>query len=65
MYPVKYDPNVVYEKVNKVLYLKVLKSIYGILKSALLSYIKLRKYLDTYSLKYNPYDLCVTNNILE
>ena len=37
MYPEKCGLNVVYEKLKKVLYLEVLKAIYGMLKSALLS----------------------------
>ena len=33
----KYGPNVVYEKLNKVLYLEFLKTIYVMLKSSILS----------------------------
>ena len=47
------------------LYLGLLKAIYGMLQSALRSYIKLRKYLDTYGFKFNPYEPCVANNITE
>ena len=32
MDPEKYGPNVFYEKLNKVLYIEVIKAIYGILK---------------------------------
>ena len=63
--PEKYGPNVVYEKGKKVLYLEVLKPIYGMLQSALLSYIKMRKYLETDGFKLNPYGPCVANNITE
>ena len=45
--PEKYGPNVVYEKGKKVIYLKLLKDMYGMLQSALLSYINMRKDLET------------------
>ena len=61
---VKYGPNVVYKKVNKVLYLEFLKDVCGILLSTLLSYINMRKYLETDSFRFNPYDPCVDNNII-
>ena len=31
----------------------------------LLSYIKVGKYFDTYDFKFNPYDPCVADNIIE
>ena len=31
----------------------------------MLLYNKLRKYLETYGFKFNPYDPCVSNNIVE
>ena len=34
-------------------------------KSDLLSYIKLRKYLETYGFKFNPYNPCGDKNIIE
>ena len=55
MDPGKYGPNIVHEKGKKVLYIDIIKDIYGMLKSALLSYIKLRKYLETDGFKFNPY----------
>ena len=56
--PKKYGPNVDYEKVKEVLYIGMLIDIYGMLKSDLLSYIKLRKYLDTDIFKFNPHEYC-------
>ena len=35
------------------------------LQSALLSYIKLGKYLETDGFKLDPYEPCVANNIIE
>ena len=43
--PEKYGPNVVYEKLKKVLYIEVLKYIYVFLQQALLSYINLKNIL--------------------
>ena len=62
---IKYGFSIVYEKGKKVLYLEVLKSIYGMLKSYILSYIKLRKYLETDGFKFNPYEPCVDNKVIE
>ena len=51
--------------IKKVLYLKVLKSICGMLQQDILSYIKLRKDLDIDSSKFNPYEPYWANNITE
>ena len=61
----KFGPNLVYEKVNKVLYIEVLKAIYYMLQSYLFSYIKMRKYLCINGFKFNTCDPCVANNIIE
>ena len=65
MDPKTYFPNVVYKKGKKVLYIEVLKAIYGMLQSYILSYINMRKYLDTDGFKFNSYDPCVANNIIK
>ena len=46
---------------QKVLYVKVLKAIYGMLQSALLFYNKLRKDLEDSGFEVNPYNPCVAN----
>ena len=61
----KYSPNVVYEKLKKVLYIEFFKAMYDMLQLALLSYINSRKYLDTDGFKFNPYGPCVSNKIIE
>ena len=43
------------------LYVKLSKALYGMLKSALWFYGKLRKDLEAYGFKVNPYDPCVAN----
>ena len=47
MDPETYFPNVVNEKGNKLLYIELLKAIYGMLQSYLSSYINMGKYLET------------------
>eukprot|EP00804_Cyclotella_cryptica_P002489 CCRYP_018085-RG/>CCRYP_018085-RG protein AED:0.29 eAED:0.29 QI:0/-1/0/1/-1/1/1/0/626 len=48
-------------KGQPVLYVELYKSLYGLMRSALLFYRKLRKELENYGMKMNPYDLCVAN----
>ena len=55
----------VYEKVKKVLYIDIIKDIYSMLQSSLLSYIELWKYFETDCFKIDPYDPCVTKNIIK
>ena len=59
--PEKYGPFVVYEKNRKVLYVQVLRAIYGMLQSSLLWYQKLRQDLEQVDFVFNPYDPCVAN----
>ncbi len=59
--PQLYGPHVVYEKRGKVLYVQVLRVIYGMLVSAILWYNKLRGGLEGAGFKFNPYDPCTAN----
>jgi hypothetical protein len=59
--PKLYGPHVVYKKRGKVLYIQVLRAIYGMLESALLWYRKFCGRLEKAGFKFNPYDPCVTN----
>ena len=66
---VKLAPNVyrsfvVYENKKKVLYLEVLRALYGMLVAALLWYKKLKKDLEGIGFKFNPYDTCVCNRMV-
>ena len=61
----KHCPYVVYVKLNKALYLKVLKTIYGMPQSSLLLYIRLETFLETNGFKFNSYDPGVANKIME
>eukprot|EP00804_Cyclotella_cryptica_P030533 CCRYP_020167-RC/>CCRYP_020167-RC protein AED:0.22 eAED:0.15 QI:0/-1/0/1/-1/0/1/0/594 len=46
-----------------VLYVELYKSLYGLMRSALLFYRKLRKELEEYGMSMNPYDMCVANKV--
>jgi hypothetical protein len=48
-------------KGEALLYVKMQKALYGLLRSALLFYKKLVKYLENYGFDINPYDPCVAN----
>lgn len=49
------------EKGEKILYVRMTKALYGMLKSALLFYRKLVKDLESVGFTINPYDPCVAN----
>ena len=59
--PKVYGPYVVFENGQKVLYVQVLKVIYGMLQDALLWNMKFRKDLEKQGFKSNPNDPCVAN----
>ena len=58
-----YGPHVVYERGRKVVYVQVLKAIYGMLTASLLWYKKFRKDLEAIGFKFNDYDACIANRI--
>lgn len=62
--PELYGPFVVYENGEKVLYVILLKALYGTLQAALLFYKKLKKDLESIGFKINPYDPCVANRTI-
>eukprot|EP00804_Cyclotella_cryptica_P010749 CCRYP_005527-RA/>CCRYP_005527-RA protein AED:0.26 eAED:0.17 QI:0/0/0/1/1/1/3/0/840 len=49
---------------ESILYVKMQKAMYGLLRSALLFYLKLRKDLEAYGFVINEYDPCVANKIV-
>jgi len=63
--PETYGEYVRIEGGNKVIYVHVLKAIYGMLKSAMLFYKKLRKDLESIGFVINPYDPCVANRMID
>ena len=62
--PATYAPFVTYENGEKVLYVVVLKAIYGMLESALLFYKQWRDDLISAGYTINPYDPCVANKMI-
>ena len=61
----EYKQYVRYERGIKVLYLRVLRAIYGCLESALLWYNLYSTTLVKLGFELNPYDLCVANKIID
>ena len=62
--PETYGPYVVFESGKKVLYVKLLKAMYGQLIASLLWYKKFRGDLENIGYEFNPYDPCVANKII-
>ena len=62
--PDLYGPNVTIEHGEKVLYVVVLKAIYGMLQSSLLYYKKFRADIESIGFVVNPYDPCVANRVV-
>ena len=62
--PEIYGSYVVYEHGKKVLYVEVLKALYGMLQSSLLWYAKFRADLEKEGFEFNAYDPCVANRMI-
>ena len=56
-----YGPFVTFENGKKVLYVQVLRALYGMLIAALLWYKQFKSDLEQQGFKFNPYDACVAN----
>ena len=52
-------------KGTPILYVKLQKALYGLMRASLLFYRKLRKELEDYGFEINPYDPCVGNRVTE
>ena len=65
MDPEMYAPYLVNENGVSLLYVEILKALYGMIKSPLLFYRKLRKDLEADGFTINPYDPCVANKIVD
>ena len=57
--PELYGNYVVYEGGRKVIYVIILRALYGMLVVSLLWYEKFRKDLESIGFEFNPYDPCV------
>jgi hypothetical protein len=62
--PKMYRQYVILEKGKSVLYLRLQKALYGMMKSALLFYRKLVSELREMGFVINPYDPCVANKMI-
>ena len=60
-----YEQFVCFEKGRKVLYLRLLKALYGCVKSALLWYELFSTTLKDMGFELNPYDECVANKTID
>ena len=59
--PGVYDNFVIYEGKQKVLYVRILKALYGTMIASILYYKKFRKYIKSIGFEVNLYDICVAN----
>jgi len=62
--PRLYMPYITYEKGQMVLYVELLKALYGTLRAARLFWEKLSKTLMEWGFQANPYDSCVMNKMV-
>ena len=62
--PSAYKSLVVIERAVEVLYLNILRALYGMLEASLLWYIELRSDLESIGFKFNTYDPCVANRTI-
>ena len=60
----EHQKNIVYEKGKKVLYVRVVRAIYGCIESAMLWYELYVQTLKEMGFKLNPYDKCVANKLV-
>ena len=60
-----YKDYVVIEKGKQVLYVEILKAIYGMLEAALCWYRQFRSDLEEYDFVFNNYDPCVANKVVK
>jgi hypothetical protein len=63
--PELYTPYISSESSEKIIYVELLKALYGTLQAALLFYKKLKKDLEGIGFKINPYDPCVANRTIK
>ena len=58
-----YEPFVATEGKQKVIYMELLKALYGTLCAARLFWAKLSRKLKEWGFRVNPYDLCMANKM--
>ena len=65
MHPEEYQEYIIYKKEKPVLYVKILRALYGILELALLWYNKFCNDLEAKGFVFNNYDLCIGNKMID
>ena len=60
-----YEPYLTYEKGQPVIYVEMLKALYGTLRAARLFWEKLSSVLKSWGFEINPYDSCVANKMVK
>ena len=65
MRPNKYQPYVMIEKGKPVLYVELVKALYGTIHAALIFWRKFTKQLIDWGFTVNPYDWCVANKLVQ
>ena len=60
----KYKDFIIYRGKEKLLYVKMLKALYGMLMASILYYKKFRRDIEAIGYKVNPYDICVANKMI-
>ena len=63
--PDVYSDYVIYEKGKKVLYVRMLKVLYGMMVSSLLYYKKVRMDIEEIVFRVNPYNICVAHRMIK
>eukprot|EP00957_Ditylum_brightwellii_P072747 5529268-Ditylum_brightwellii.AAC.1 len=61
LFPGVYKDYVVYKSKNKVLYMRMLMVLYGMMVSSMIFYKKYRDIIKTIGFILNPYDMCIAN----
>jgi hypothetical protein len=59
--PGVYDDYMINKGKHKILYVRMLRALYGMLVSSILYYKKFRKDIEVIGFEVNPYDICVAN----
>ena len=62
--PTKYQPYLVVEQGKPVLYVELVKALYGTIRTALIFWCKFTKQITKWGFTVNPYDWCVANKIV-
>jgi hypothetical protein len=63
--PKKYEPCVITQNEKKVLYVQLMKALYGTMRAALLFWQKLSLTLTSWGFVINEYDRCVANKLID